>query len=668
GRCLPLPATCQGDAGTTADGGACISACEYHPPSGGQLNAITKWTWGPAAKQFPAFTDVWSTPNIGRVHDNNCDGKVDDLDTPVVVFVSGKALDVNTGIGTCCQCNGGTPSACHTGVLRMLDGATGAEIWSLAKASPSSSGFAGFSNAIGDVDGDGVMDIVAVTGEGYVVLVDSTGKVLRTSDKPIPGAADVSFGWGGGLALADMDGDGHPEIAFGATVFSTTNNAITLKWTGAGGAGGGSVSEYTSTFVDIDGANDNHLELLAGRTAYNANGTILWDRPSLPDGFSGVGDFNQDGKPEAVLVANGQLWILAGATGATLLGPVALPGTGSGGPPTVADFDGDKKPEIGVAMATFYDVMKPDFVANKINVLWQTPNHDLSSSVTGSTVFDFEGDGKAEVVYGDECFLWVFDGTTGAVRFAAPHSSFTGTEASLVADVDGDGHAEMLMVSNSADPSSAGWKCKDANNVPVTVNGHKWVPGPAVGTSYRGLSLFGDSASSWVGTRTLWNEHTYHVSNVCDARDQACAAPNLYGSIPKVETRNWTVPWLNDFRQNVQDKGLFNAPDAIVSLKADCTQPVAAHVSVRNVGTSGLPAGVDVGVFIASNDVQVGKVTTTLALLPGQTQTLDVTLTAPATPQNSYYAKILLNLANPKFHECREDNDKSDVVGTGCVN
>jgi hypothetical protein len=53
-----------------------------------------------------------------------------------------------------------------------------------------------------------------------------------------------------------------------------------------------------------------------------------------------------------------------------------------------------------------------------IDVVWQVQNHDLSSSVTGSSVFDFEGDGKAEVIYADECFLWVFDGQTGAVRFA----------------------------------------------------------------------------------------------------------------------------------------------------------------------------------------------------------------------------------------------------------
>ena len=81
----------------------------------------------------------------------------------------------------------------------------------------------------------------------------------------------------------------------------------------------------------------------------------------------------------------------------------------------------------------------------------------MSSSVTGSTVFDFEGDGIAEVVYADECFLWVYDGPTGHVRYAGLTTSFTGTEASVVADVDGDGHAEIVLVSNGADPTR--WRC-----------------------------------------------------------------------------------------------------------------------------------------------------------------------------------------------------------------
>ena len=104
-------------------------------------------------------------------------------------------------------------------------------------------------------------------------------------------------------------------------------------------------------------------------------------------------------------------------------------------------------------------MLKVDYTTSTLTQLWTMDNHDFSSSVTGSTVFDFEGDGVPEVVYADECWLWVFDGPTGNVRLAWPHSSFTGTEASMLADIDGDGHAEMLIVSNGIDPGPNGWKC-----------------------------------------------------------------------------------------------------------------------------------------------------------------------------------------------------------------
>lgn len=669
GKCLDLPPICDTDAGAPGADAGCVSQCEYHPKAG-QLSATAKWSWGPTAQIKPNFTDVWSTPTVGRVFDANCDGKVDLLDSPNVIFVSGKAIDSVTGKGTCCQCTGNAVSACLTGVLRMLDGRTGQEIWSLDKPDATSTGFAGLSVALGDVDSDGRMDIVAVTGEGYLVLIDANGKVVRTSDKPIPGHGNAAFGWGGGLSIADMDGDGFPEIAYGPTVFTTKNNALTLLFTGTAGIGGGGIQEALSTFVDLDGAADKHLELLAGNTAYDASGKILWNRSDLADGFPGVGDFDKDGKPEVVLVGNGKLWILDGATGQTRLGPLDLPGTGSGGPPTVADFDGDGKPEIGVAMATFYSMLKPDFAGKKIDVVWQTPNHDLSSSVTGSSVFDFEGDGKAEVIYGDECFLWVFDGQTGNVRFAAPHTSFTATEASLVADIDGDGRAEMLMVSNGSDPSSAGWKCLDANNQPAVVNGVTWTPSAAPGKAYRGIVAFGDQANSWVGTRTLWSEHTYHVSNICDDRDTACDAPNVYGSIPKVEKSNWTLPWLDNFRQNVQDKGLFDAPDATVSLTVDCADPVVLHASVRNIGLASLPAGAEIALYKKSQpmDLVVGQVATTHTLFPGQTEELTVSIDpTKASKGDAFVARVLVDAVGPKFHECREDNNDSPIAKASCV-
>jgi hypothetical protein len=666
GRCVALPLRCDDPTYDPQGGEPCIPDCEYHPDPDAPLRAEVKWQWGPVADTEPELTDVWSTPAVGRLTDTNCDGVVNALDPPAVVVVSGNARS------TCCSCGGYTPSTCLTGVLRALDGLTGQEIWSLRQASAGSIGFAGVSVALGDFDRDGFLEIAAVTGEGLLAVVDATGMVTAVSEQPVDGHTVGTFGWGGGLAVADMDGDGLPEVAFGRSVFTLSPGAVTHRFTGTGGLGGLAASSALSHFANLDADDAGDLELLAGNTAYRADGTVLWTSAALPDGFTAVGDLEPGGAPEVVLVASGQVWVLDGATGTVRLGPLTLGGTGNGGPPTLADFDGDGAPEIGVAQQNVYSVLEADLDAGTLTVLWQAANHDLSSSVTGSTVFDFEGDGKAEVIYNDECFLWVYDGATGAVRFATPTTSFTATEASLVADLDGDGHAEMLMVSNGADPSSAGWKCDIAPwNEPDPVTGRPaWTP-PSYGPAYRGITVFGDSATSWVGTRTLWNQHAYHVTNICDPRDSACEPGSIYGEIPARERSNWSQPWLNNFRQNVQDRGLFDAPDAAVTLTVTCASPPELLAYVRNLGAALLPAGVEVGFFVVEGGTErlLQTVATAGPLFPGQVATLAYTTEAAEgfTATTLFLARILVDPANPRFHECREDNNASAAVQATCV-
>ena len=66
---------------------------------------------------------------------------------------------------------------------------------------------------------------------------------------------------------------------------------------------------------------------------------------------------------------------------------------------------------VGIASELWYRVVDTDGTE-----LWRMPVIDASSRRTGSSVFDFEGDGVAEVVYADEETLWVFDGSTGSVE------------------------------------------------------------------------------------------------------------------------------------------------------------------------------------------------------------------------------------------------------------
>ncbi|HMR79225.1 MAG TPA: CARDB domain-containing protein, partial [Polyangiaceae bacterium] len=107
------------------------------------------------------------------------------------------------------------------------------------------------------------------------------------------------------------------------------------------------------------------------------------------------------------------------------------------------------------------------------------------------------------------------------------------------------------------------------------------------------------------------------------------------------------------------------APDAVVTVSVECSDPVRVHVTVRNVGLSGLPAGVPVDVYNGSN--KIGSVTTTQPLGPGQSETIVFTVpTGSGGQSDTYSAKIAQDPTNKTFNECREDNNDAAGATAEC--
>jgi hypothetical protein len=230
--------------------------------------------------------------------------------------------------------------------------------------------------------------------------------------------------------------------------------------------------------------------------------------------------------------------------------------------------------------------------------------------VTGSSVFDFEHDGKAEVVYGDECYTRVYDGTTGKTLFEAPRPSCTVHENPVIADVDKDGRAEIVVATNSV--------C----NIVCPWGPHN----PTDGTPRRhGLTVYKDLRDRWVSTRPIWNQHAYHVTNVNDD-----------GSIPSPEANQWEQPGLNSFRMNVIGDEDFRAPDLVsqvqdVGLDATaCPQRLRITVKVWNRGAVLVAAGVPVAVYQGQAGGKLLAVGQTLhAIVPGASETVTIDVTPP---------------------------------------
>lgn len=324
--------------------------------------------------------------------------------------------------------------------------------------------------ALGDLDGDGFPEVVVAGYHDTVALHGEDGATLWTG----PAVPEALVG---GPAIADMEADGAPEVVIGATILDGSTGAIRGRGTAGLGAGF-YMAEFGAIGVVADIDRDGLQEVVVGNALYDVNGDTIWTNGES-DGFVAVGDFDGDPAGEIVVSYDGELR-LQDDDGTVLWSGVSV--GGSSGAPAIGDLDGDGEPEIAVPGGWAYYALGADGT-----IRWSTPNTDVTGAFAGSALFDFDGDGALEVVSADEHEVLVLDGRTGAVLLRqTDHGSDTYNEYATVADVDGDGHAEILYT--SADRSGS----------------------PA------GLRVLGDASNSWPPARTIWNQTAYAATQVKD--------------------------------------------------------------------------------------------------------------------------------------------------------
>ncbi len=696
---------------------------------------------------FAASAQVVMTPVVANLDDDNGDGLINENDFPEIIFLTFRNSEYTTN-GILRAIHGGGPNkgqdffaVCGSTVWHEGDDINMACSYSDAKIDATAS------LAVGDLDNDGVPEIVAIAENDGILIYQNNGELLSAND-----TADLG-GQNPAPSLANLDNDGFAEIIVGRSVFTLEKDAQgklsvldEFEGTKTHGENGQGPISCVANLVG-----DEKQEIIAGSVVYRmpqapagvtrrsecsgaevdpeevafCQGKLLvvWDAAvvnggiSNREGFCAIADVlgqdplaapgpsnPLDGKPEVLLIADGHLEIFDGETGVEYR-DINIPDSLRGGAPNVDDFDGDGFPEIGTAFETSYllydfqeatancpawpnvmqegqplpsgndprnpggtctddsDCAAGEAVCNTrisqcvcLHNGWQSRTEDASSRVTGSSVFDFNGDGGAEVIYNDECRFRIYNGLDGKILFSEPSESRTRVEYPIVADVDNDGNAEIVFgTSNESGFCS--------QNLDAEYN--------------NGIEVWGDAGDYWVSARRIWNQHSYHVTNITEG-----------GHIPEREPESW-LPFngriYNTYRSNPREAN--TAPDLTLtaiqfsSPDAACGQlltDLEIVVQVENIGDLRVgPA------LVIAFEGQWTDPDLTEWLLDAQGNRLQYLLQKPLEPGGLIYVRVAYQAsynnratlpaviralvdADAQERECREDNnDISKAVVAG---
>lgn len=314
-------------------------------------------------------------------------------------------------------------------------------------------------------------------------------------------------------AIADLNHDGIGEVFQNGILYNSNNGNILLKL--PQGACNFGINFCISIPVIGDFLDSPGLEIAMGNRVYsieiNNNSDTIGNTysehlaPSMvTDGFTSAGDIDKDGQLDVIVVTDkyrdgGGIYVW-NPRNSTL---IASANSGEdGGVAFVGDIDGDCNPEIGMTFKNQLRLYKYDG-STSLKLFWQIQTSDRSGR-TGVTMFDFNQDGKQELVYRDETFLRIIEGVAGSTLDSFSIVAPTGIEYPVIADIDNDGQAEILVTGHENDKNKTRIYCFESATTP------------------------------WAPARSVWNQYAYNPTQVNDdltiPRYQQNAAQPLQGT------------------------------------------------------------------------------------------------------------------------------------------
>jgi len=456
----------------------------------GELEPQVKWDWisqlaSSPDSRFASFDQVMAAPMVA---DLNGDKK------PEIVFTSFSVKPTdwyNDSAGA---------SYTRNGVLRIVDGATGKTLHSIGDANLAPQG--SHSPLLIDIDGDGKVEIIYLHYDRrHVIALNNDGSLRWKYSLPF------DFAFFTGFTASDVNRDGIAEFQVGNLLLTENAQHQPVVLTTLNGAPNVSYSSLTAA---LDPSQPSVTYLINGGGVFDKNGQRKFAFKRI-ETYLAVADVYPDKKGlEIIATGNGTMTIYNGLTGEILsekdladYNSLKCPsGIVGGGPATVGNFDGDPNSlEIAVATGQYLTIFNKNS-----EPIYQSQSQDCSSLATGVTSFDLNGDKKPEVLYADEEYLRIYEVVDGElqVKFKIVNPSGTLLEYPVVADVDGDGSAELVVVANNF---AVGSFYQDPDEVGDA----------AIAAKITGVRVFQSAKkNSWMPTRPIWNQYSYHPDAVTD--------------------------------------------------------------------------------------------------------------------------------------------------------